>query len=61
MEKGRGIEKREGKKHKEGVVVAMSRWLEINHIQPQQSIPLFTEGRLKASNVKSLGHFEMKK
>ena len=60
MEKSRGIEKREEKnqknkkKHQEGVVVAMSRLLETNYMQSQQTIPLFTEGRLKASNVKSL-------
>ena len=50
-----GMEKREGKKNRmEGVVLAKSRWLETNYIQSQQTIPLFTEGRLKASNVKSL-------
>ena len=63
------MEKRDGenktKKNKQtlrvGVVVAMNRWLETNYIQSQETIPLFTEGRLKASNVKSLQHFEMKK
>ena len=35
-----------------GVVVAMCRWLETNYIQSQQTNPLLTEGRLKASNVK---------
>ena len=53
MEKSRGMEKREEKIIR-GVVIAMSRWLETNYIQSQQTIPLLTEGRLKVSNVKSL-------
>ena len=52
--KVKGMEKRERKNTKRGVVVAKSRWLETNYIQSQQTIPLFTEGRLKGSNVKSI-------
>ena len=53
--KVKGMEKREVKKNTQrGVVVAMSKWLETNYIQSQQTIPLFTEGRLKGSNVKSI-------
>ena len=37
-----------------GVVVTMSRLVETNYIQSQQTIPLLTEGRFKGSNVKSL-------
>ena len=58
----KGKEWRKGEeKHLEGVKVAKSRWLETNYIQSQQTIPLFTEGRMKGSNVKSLKHFEMKR
>ena len=37
----------------------MSRRLETDYIQPQQAVPLFTEGRLKGSNIKGLQHFKM--
>ena len=37
----------------------MSRCLETNHIRSQQTVPLFTEGKLKGSNVKGLQHFKM--
>ena len=37
----------------------MGRWLETDHIQPQQTVPLFTVGRLKGSNVKGLQHFKI--
>ena len=37
----------------------MSRCLEPDHIQPQQTVPLFTEWRLKGSNVEGLQHFKM--
>ena len=56
MEKSSGKEKGLGKIHKEGVVVEMNRWSETDHIQSQQTVPLFTEGRLKGSNVKGLQH-----
>ena len=45
------------KKKTSGEVGVMSRWLETDHIQSQQTFPLFTEGRLKGSNVKDLQHF----
>ena len=37
----------------------MSRSLEADYIQPQQTVHLFTEGRLKGSSVKGLQHFKM--
>ena len=39
------MEKREGKNPK-GVAVAMSRWLDTNYIQSQQTILQLTKGRL---------------
>ena len=44
-------------KTKRGEVGEMNRWLETDHIQSQQTVPLFTKGRLKGSNVKGLQHF----
>ena len=43
----------------QGEVGEMSRRLETDYIQPQQTVPLFTEGKLKGSNIKSLPHFKM--
>ena len=54
MEKVEEWRKGKEKKPKAGVVVAMSRWLETNYIQSQQTIPLLSEGSLKGSNVKGL-------
>ena len=51
MEKSKGMEKRGAKKTQRGVAVAKSRWLETNYIQSQQTIPLFTEGRLKGLSI----------
>ena len=45
------------RKKKSGVVVEMNRWSETDHIQSQQTVPLFTEGRLQGSNVKGHQHF----
>ena len=39
------VERREKNLNKERVVGEMSRWLETDHIQPQQTVPVFTEGR----------------
>ena len=36
-----------GKNTKEGVVVAMSRWLETSYVQSQQTTPLLTGGKVK--------------
>ena len=55
--KTRGKEKRGEKNALSGVVVERNRWSETDHIQSQHTVPLFTEGRLKGSNVKSLQHF----
>ena len=50
-------ERRVRKKNQEEEVGVMNRWLETDHIQSQQAVPLFTEGRLKGSNVKGLQLF----
>ena len=58
---GKKVEERrkgeEEKNTKKWVVVGMNRGSDTDHIQSQQTAPLFTEGRLKGSNVKSLQHF----
>ena len=38
------VEETRGEKSKRGEVGVMNRWLETNHIQSQQTVPLFTEG-----------------
>ena len=58
MENNRRKEKRGGKNQtlRGGVVVEMNRWSESDHIKSEQTVPLFTEGRLKGANVKGLQH-----
>ena len=49
--------KKKKKNPREGVVAERNRWSETDNIQSQRTVPLFTEGRLKGSNVKGLQHF----
>ena len=55
MEKSKGKEK--GKNQDGGGVGMMNRWSVTDHTQSQKTVPLFTEGRLKGSNIKGLQHF----